>query len=586
MRKAWNSTRPRIRALTCMRHLASAALCAVALNVDAAITPPTELTVTAPPGQIWGVSGGTMTKDFSECPMTDFIGTGNIWRPEIVAAGKTGEWGTTLSYDGVTQVPAPGPFGLLGGWVSLSNGCLNPSGWTTGGVIPNNAKEGATYSFKVRNKTGYERAFYGTTWRINEVSSFTVKVVVGASNTPPVASNTSLTTTEDTPASAVLPVTDNDTGDTHTFAIVTPPNNSHGTASISGNRLIFTPQNDWYGTTSLTYKATDAAGADSNVATVTITVTPVNDPPVALPKTRTIGEDTSGTVTLTATDIDSPAPTVFQIVTAPNAAHGTASISGSTLTFTPKPNWYGNTSLTYRAQDSSGAWSAPATVSITVNPVNDPPVAQAKSLTTDEDTPGTVTLSATDIDSPTPTVFQIVTAPNAAHGTASISGSALTFTPKADWNGSTSLTYRAQDSSGAWSTPATVSITVNPVNDPPVAQAKSLTIDEDSSGTVTLSATDIDSPAPTVFQIVTAPNAAHGTASISGSTLTFTPKPDWNGSTSLTYRAQDSAGAWAAPATVTIIVKPVNDQPKATSGLKISTKEGVRAIIRTRVFEK
>ena len=161
-----------------------------------------------------------------------------------------------------------------------------------------------------------------------------------------------------------------------------------------------------------------------------------------------------------------------QIVTAPNAAHGTASISGSTLTFTPKLNWNGNTSLTYRAQDSSGAWSALATVSITVNPVNDPPIAQAKSLTTDEDTPGTVTLTATDIDSPTPTVFQIVTAPNAAHGTASISGLTLTFTPKADWNGSTSLTYRAQDNAGAWSAPTAVSIRVNPVNDMPVASGK------------------------------------------------------------------------------------------------------------------
>ncbi|NRC34298.1 cadherin-like domain-containing protein [Pseudomonas aeruginosa] len=76
---------------------------------------------------------------------------------------------------------------------------------------------------------------------------------------------------------------------------------------------------------------------------------------------------------------------------------------------------------------------------------------------------------------------------------------------------------------------------MSPVNDPPVAQDKSLTIDEDTSGSVTL-ATDIDSPSPSVFQLVSPPNAAHGSASIVGSTLTFTPVENWNGKTSLTYR--------------------------------------------------
>src|SRR5690606_13483166 len=121
------------------------------------------------------------------------------------------------------------------------------------------------------------------------------------------------------------------------------------------------------------------------------------------------------------------------------------------------------------------------------------------------------------------TVFQIVTAPNAAQGTARITGNKLTFTPAKDWNGSTSLTYPAQDSDGAWSAPATVNITVTPVNAAPVAQPKTLTTAEDTAGQVTLTATDIGSPVPTVFQIVTAPNAAHGTASITGNKLTFTP---------------------------------------------------------------
>ncbi|WP_375373174.1 Ig-like domain-containing protein, partial [Pseudomonas hygromyciniae] len=101
-----------------------------------------------------------------------------------------------------------------------------------------------------------------------------------------------------------------------------------------------------------------------------------------------------------------------------------------------------------------------------------------------------------------------------------------------------------------------MAITVTPVNDAPVALAKSLVIAEDTIGTVTLSATDIDSPPPSIFEIVSAPNK--GKASLIGSTLTFTPDPDWNGATNLTYRARDADGAWSAPATVAITVTPVN----------------------------
>jgi Bacterial Ig domain len=402
-------------------------------------------------------------------------------------------------------------------------------------------------------------------------------------NSAPSVPDSSLVTAEDTSGAIALGAYDPDGGDSHSFSIVSSVNPAYGSAYISGTTLVFTPSPNWYGTTSLTYNATDSQGAVSNVATVTITVTPVNDPPVAAPNSLATYEDTAGAVTLSAADIDSPPPTVFQIVSAPNAAYGTAWISGSTLTFSPAANWSGTTSLTFIAQDSAGAWSAPATVTITVYPVNDAPVAQPTALIVNEDTSGAVTLSATDIDSPPPGVFQIVTAPNGANGTASISGSTLTFTPAPNWNGSTSLTFRAQDSAGAWSAPATVNITVVAVNDAPVAQPKTLTINEDTQGSVALSATDIDSPVPTVFQIVTGPSAAHGTATISGSTLTFEPALNWNGQTSLTYRAQDSDGAWSNPATVSITVNPVNDVPVGASVLKIRTKESRPVEVRTSV---
>src|SRR5207249_820540 len=109
-----------------------------------------------------------------------------------------------------------------------------------------------------------------------------------------------------------------------------------------------------------------------------------------------------------------------------------------------------------------------ATVSITVRSVNDAPVANPGSLSTDEDEAVSGTLSASDIDGD-PLTYAIVTAPQ--HGTVTItdaSTGAFVYTPAANYNGPDSFTFRASDGSLA-STPATVSITVRSVDDAPVA---------------------------------------------------------------------------------------------------------------------
>jgi hypothetical protein len=527
----------------------------------AAITPPHQTTITAAPGTTWGVSGGTVTKDFAGCPMTEFIGTGNTWLVSGEEVSRSGNWGTLTL--GTTTVPAT-PFGFMGPLVGLLDGCSNPSGWVAGGSIPADASPGATASFRVRNKTAFVRAFHDPNLRMNELSSFVITIVVGHSNSAPVAINSSLSLLEDTAGAVALKATDAD-GDALTYSIVTAPNSAHGTVTISGSRATFTPRTNWNGTSSFTFRAMDPKGEVSNIGTVTLTVTPVNDPPSGVAAVLNTNEDIPAGINLLVEDPDIPYGDthIFEIVSQPSGGAGAAAISGNRLTYTPAANWNGSASLTYRVRDSAGVWSAPATVTINVAAVNDAPVAQAKAFSTPEDIVGSVTLSATDIDSPVPSVFQIVTAPNAAHGTASISGNVLTFTPAANWSGVATLTYRAQDSAGAWSAPVPVTITVTPVNDPPVAVAKTLNIAEDTTGSVVLGVVDPDIPYGDTHTYQIAGVSQFGDATISGSTLTFTPDPDWNGSTSVTYRVRDAAGVWSAPATVTITVSPVNDKPVA-----------------------
>src|SRR5207302_10305590 len=133
------------------------------------------------------------------------------------------------------------------------------------------------------------------------------------------------------------------------------------------------------GTDSFTYKANDGT-ADSNVVTVTITVTAVNDAPVASDQAVTTDEDTAKAITLSATDVEG-SPLTYAIVTAP--AHATLSGTAPTLTYTPAANYNGPDSFTFKANDGS-LDSNVATVTLTIVAVNDAPVAANDAATTAE----------------------------------------------------------------------------------------------------------------------------------------------------------------------------------------------------------
>src|SRR5207244_597675 len=139
---------------------------------------------------------------------------------------------------------------------------------------------------------------------------------------------------------------------------------------------------------SFTYKANDGA-ADSNLATVSLTVTAVNDAPVATAESYTTAEDTALTIGRAAcsegeaTDVDGD-PLSAVLVSGPS--HGTLSLSSDgSFSYTPSANYTGSDSFTYKANDGA-ADSNLATVSLTVTAVNDAPVATAESYTTAEDT--------------------------------------------------------------------------------------------------------------------------------------------------------------------------------------------------------
>ncbi len=188
----------------------------------------------------------------------------------------------------------------------------------------------------------------------------------------------------------------------------------------------------------------------------------INVPPSATSRFISLLEDSSTNIVLTAFDSNKDALS-FVIQQLPQ--HGSLTGSSSNYLYTPNVNYFGPDQFTFIASDGLAS-SQPATISLTVLPVNDPPVAYSQSVTTDEDTPIAVTLEVSDADGD---VLQFnLSSPS--HGALSGTPPNLTYTPAADFFGEDVFTYTVKDPSNAGSALAAVSITVRPVNDAPVAR--------------------------------------------------------------------------------------------------------------------
>jgi len=205
----------------------------------------------------------------------------------------------------------------------------------------------------------------------------------------------------------------------------------------------------------------DGNGGTDN-ETVSITVSPVNDAPVAAAGAATTDEDMVVSGQVTSSDIDGGAP-IYAL--AAQASNGTAVVNADgTFSYTPHANFNGGDSFTYTVDDGNGGTDS-ETVTITVNAVNDAPVAAPASPGTDEDTPllGTAPISDVDGDPLTTTLVTDV-----SHGTLVFSpDGSYSYTPAPDYNGPDSFTYQVSDSHGGVAT-GTVNIAVGSVNDNPV----------------------------------------------------------------------------------------------------------------------
>ncbi len=287
----------------------------------------------------------------------------------------------------------------------------------------------------------------------------------------------------------------------------------------------------------------DATAADTVLVTVTATPPPANIAPVANAQSKNTNEDTATAITLTGSDADGD---TLSYAVVSNPAHGTLTGTAPDLTYTPKANYHGSDSFTFKVNDGT-VDSAVATVSITVASINDAPTAEAQNVDTDEDTAVDITLAGDDVDEDT---LSYTVVSNPAHGTLTGTAPDLTYTPKANYHGSDSFTFKVNDGT-VDSAAATVTIAVASVNDAPTANPQSKSIEENTPVAITLTGNDIDGDTLS-YVIDTLP--LHGELSGTAPNVTYTPETDYVGDDSFTFVANDGTED-STPATVTVTMK-------------------------------
>ena len=314
-----------------------------------------------------------------------------------------------------------------------------------------------------------------------------------------------------------------------------------------------------------------------------------NTAPVAQADSYTTAEDTALTVSATgvlANDSDANGD-VLTVATVGDPSHGTLTLnSNGSFTYTPVPNYSGGDSFSYLASDAV-ATSNVATVMLTVNSVNHAPVAIDDSYSTNENTPLIVTTPGvlgndSDSDGNPLTVFVKLTP---AHGSLTLNpNGSFTYTPTANYSGPDSFTYRASDGS-ALSEIATVSLTVNAVNDAPTLDVISDRVVADTAGMQTVSLSGIGDGDPELSQtlkvtatsnnltLIPNPSVSYSSPDATGS-LSFTPVEGATGTATISVLVSDD-GSNVAP-NVNAVVRSFNVTVTASTvpGLSVGTVSG------------
>ena len=337
--------------------------------------------------------------------------------------------------------------------------------------------------------------------------------------------------------------------------------------TFANGTLSGTPNAGSAGTYPITIVAYDSAtgtGPFGGARSYTLTVNAAPVAPVAGAVSATVAYNSaSNPITL---NITGGTPTSVSVGTA--ATHGTATASGTSITYTPTAGYYGADSFTYAATNANGT-SAAATATITVSPPAAPTAANRSGVAVAYDSLGTaidLTASITGVH----TSLAVATQP--AHGTTSVTGSVVTYVPTSSYYGADSFIYTATGPGGT-SAPATVSLTVATPPPPLAAPINNISVPFNSGGT----SINLASAVSGVYSSVSI-SSAPGQGTLSGvlPNVLYTPATGYSGADSFTYTATGPGGT-SASAMVSLVVAappPPTPAPTVADTLQVSIPAG------------
>lgn len=391
-------------------------------------------------------------------------------------------------------------------------------------------------------------------------------------NTPPVAEDQAIATARNVPVTFALMASDAD-GHPLTYRLVDGP--SLGTATLDGATVTYTPELDALGDDTFTWVANDGFD-DSNTATVTLSIRPVNTAPTIADQRLSTPEDTPLTIDPMIVDPDTDDVHTVTLETSPE--HGEVVVEGTSLRYSPATDFHGEDRFVIQAHDGASD-SGPATIIIDVTPVNDPPVANDLAANVEANGSVDITLAANDVEDDALT-FAITVQPE--HGEVTLSDNMARYTPDADYVGEDRFTFSVSDGEGL-SDEGVVTLTVVPGdgggdddNHPPVLGAlNDVSVVAGQPLTLQLEATDADGDALT-FTVEGAGDDA--TLDAATGAFTWTPSTDDIRAWEVTFTVSDGEASDSATITVEVVAGDGGNTAKAggteSPGCDCATTQG------------
>ena len=405
-----------------------------------------------------------------------------------------------------------------------------------------------------------------------------VRITVNESGNVPFAVDDVTSTSEEVAVSGNASVNDTPSLDGgNVWALVgTNGGAAHGTVTMSSTgNYTYNPVVNYFGSDAFYYNICDING-DCSAATVTITITNVNDLPAAVNDIAStlVNVSVSGNVSMNDTPSGDGGNTWVLVGTNGGASHGTVTMAtNGSYSYSPSSDYRGTDTFSYKVFDTDGD-SSIATVTITVSLTDDVPIAVDDTNVTSENVPVTGSVATNDKKSLDGLNEWALAGTNggASHGTVSMgTDGSYIYTPNQNYNGTDIFSYQVCDADNDCSR-ASVTISIGSVNNLPVAVADSRSTSEDITVTGIVASNDTPSgDGGNEWSLVS--DAAHGTVSFSSNgRYTYTPNANFNGTDTFTYKLCDIDGDCSV-ALVTITVRSVNDVPLTVSDQVKTTED-------------